>query len=205
MNKSTTQSDKARMGAIGENMVVAQLMALGWDAFNANCTIKNYKTIDIVCIDGNSIDPSAPWKPNISLVQVKTSVQKNIPIGFTIGQCLDKSYLEKNVMGPYVFVSVKSESDGTLSFEYYIISRSKFIELAYESHKFYVEDYNREITPGINDSAEYKNGVKLSSPAGLYLRWLEGASEPATQSHKEFHNPLQGCTCKNAWENIWKA
>lgn len=197
------QSDKARLGAIGENMVVAQLMALGWDAFNANCTIKNYKTIDIVCIDGNSTDPKAPWKPNISLVQVKTSVQTNIPIGFTIGQCLDKCYLEKNVMGPFVFVSVKKNSDDTLSFEYYILSRSKFIELAYASHKFYVEDYYRTIKPGVNDTLEHKNGVKLNSPAGFNLKWLEGLSETLTKNHKAFINPLQGESCKNAWENIW--
>ena len=205
MEKKTLQSDKARLGAIGENMVVAQLMSLGWDAFNANCTIKNFKTIDIVCIDGNSVDPNAPWKPNISLVQVKTSVQTNIPIGFSIGQCLDKNYLKKNVMGPYVFVSVKKNEEKILSFDYYIISRSKFIELVYESHKFYVEGYKREIKEGINDTIEYKNGVKLSSPAGLYLRWLEGLSDCATKNHKEFHNPLQGSSCKNAWENIWEA
>ena len=38
------QTRKARVGAIGENMVVAKLMQQGWDAFNANCTIKNYKS-----------------------------------------------------------------------------------------------------------------------------------------------------------------
>ena len=30
------QTRKARVGAIGENMVVAKLMQQGWDAFNAN-------------------------------------------------------------------------------------------------------------------------------------------------------------------------
>lgn len=43
------QTQKARLGAIGENNVVSILMQKGWDAFNANCTIKNYKSIDIVC------------------------------------------------------------------------------------------------------------------------------------------------------------
>lgn len=105
MKNKRSQSEKARMGAIGESHVVAKLMEKGWDAFNANCTIKNFKTIDIVCIDGGSTDSRAPWKPNIALVQVKTSVQQNIPAGFTMAQCLDKDYLEKNVMGPYVFVS----------------------------------------------------------------------------------------------------
>ena len=47
MEKKTTQAERARMGAIGESHVVAKLMEQGWDAFNANCTIKNFKTIDI--------------------------------------------------------------------------------------------------------------------------------------------------------------
>lgn len=204
MGKTNRQSEKARMGAIGESMVVAQLMAKGWDAFNANCTIKNFKTIDIVCIDGDSTDIKAPQKPNIVLVQVKTSVQSNIPIGFTIGQCLDKNYLSKYVMGPYVFVSAKKDSNNNFSFDYYILSRSMFIELAYEAHKYYVEDYSREIKPGINDTEEYKNGVKITSPGGLYTRWLEGESDEAAHNHPRFNNPLNGVSCKNAWENIWK-
>ena len=35
------QANKVRIGAIGENLVVAKLMQQGWDAINANCTIKN--------------------------------------------------------------------------------------------------------------------------------------------------------------------
>lgn len=35
------QTWKARIGAIGENQVVSKLLQEGWDAFNANCTIKN--------------------------------------------------------------------------------------------------------------------------------------------------------------------
>lgn len=50
-NQENVQTDKARIGAIGENNVVSILMQKGWDAFNANCTIKNYKSIDIVCLN----------------------------------------------------------------------------------------------------------------------------------------------------------
>lgn len=204
MANKTTQSEKARMGAIGESMVVAQLMAHGWDAFNANCTIKNFKTIDIVCIDGDSTDPIQPCRPKIALVQVKTSVQSNIPAGFTIGQTLDREYLEKNVMGPYVFVSAKKGKDNNYSFEYYILSRSMFIELVYAAHKYYVEDYNRKIIQGKNDTPDHLNGVNLKGPSGLYTRWLEGKSDPGNNIHKEFLNPLNGVSCKDAWENIWK-
>ena len=36
------QMEKARLGAVGEHNVVSILMQKGWDAFNANCSIKNY-------------------------------------------------------------------------------------------------------------------------------------------------------------------
>lgn len=40
LSTRSTQPEKARLGAVGENMVVSMLMQNGWDAFNANCTIK---------------------------------------------------------------------------------------------------------------------------------------------------------------------
>ena len=204
MEKKNTQSEKARMGAIGENLVVAKLMEQGWDAFNANCTIKNFKTIDIVCIDGNSTDPKSPWKPNIALVQVKTSVQSNIPAGFTMAQCLDKEYLEKNVMGPYVFVSAKKVEDNNYEFRYFILSRRMFIDLIHAAHKYAIYDYKREIKEEtINDPA-YINGVKVTAPSGLYLRWMMGESDKTNKLHGEFKNPLEGINCENAWENIWR-
>lgn len=39
--RNRNQTRKARIGAIGENQVVSMLLQKGWDAFNANCTIKN--------------------------------------------------------------------------------------------------------------------------------------------------------------------
>ena len=204
MEIKTTQAEKARMGASGESLVVAKLMEQGWDAFNANCTIKNFKTIDIVCIDGNSTDPKSPWKPNIALVQVKTSVQSNIPAGFTMAQCLDKEYLEKNVMGPYVFVSARKGDDNNYEFRYFILSRRMFIDLIHAAHKYAIYNYKREIKEEtINDPA-YINGVKVTAPSGLYLRWLMGKSDKANKRHGEFKNPLEGIKCENAWDNIWR-
>lgn len=199
----TTQSEKARLGAIGENLVVTQLMQHDWDAFNANCTIKNFKSIDIVCIDGSATDPLEPWKPNVTLIQVKTSLQSNIPTGFTVAQCLDKEYLEKNVMGPYVFVSANKNIENEYTFRYFVISRKMFIDLIHEAHKFYIYGYNREIKKDTKDNPEYINGIKGSSPAGLYIKWLEGKSDNATKNHGEFKNPLKGQSCENQWENIW--
>lgn len=98
--KKNDQAGKARLGSIGENLVITKLMQQGWDAFNANCTIKNYKSIDIVCLNSELKESDELWwKPKTSLVQVKTSVQTNIPTGFTIEESLDKDYLEKMVKG----------------------------------------------------------------------------------------------------------
>ena len=96
----STQPEKARLGAVGEYMVVSMLMQHGWDAFNAKCTIKNYKSIDIVCLNSEIKEtPDYPWKTASALIQVKTSVQKNIPTGFTIEDSLKRDFLEEKVMG----------------------------------------------------------------------------------------------------------
>jgi hypothetical protein len=201
MEKST-QVEKARIGAIGENNVVSLLMQHDWDAFNANCTIKNYKSIDIVCLNSEHCTGSQ-WKPDVALIQVKTSFQSNIPVGFTIGECLDKKYLEQHVKGAYVFVSVKKEQ-GHYSFEYFIISRMDFIELVHQAHKYYINDYVRVAGDKPLNTEDRMNGIQLNAPAGLYVRWLDGKSDPAAKNHKAFHNPLNGISCKNKWENIWK-
>ena len=67
---------KAQLGAIGEHLVAVNLLAKGWDAILANMSISNVMRYDIVCVD--------PLKSKTRLVQVKTSVGKNIPIGFTL-------------------------------------------------------------------------------------------------------------------------
>lgn len=193
MKQKSDQMEKARIGAIGENNVVSILMQYGWDAFNANCTIKNYKSIDIVCLNNDvpeSIDK--PWKPSMALVQVKTCTQSNIPVGFTIEEALDKYYLYNNVRGPYVFVSI-TDNGGTFKFRYFILSRVQFVELLYASNYWYKNDWNR----GTKD-------INVKAPAGLYVRWLEGESDESTKRHKAFKNPLDGVSCENCWENIWK-
>lgn len=179
------------MGAIGENNVVSILMQKGWDAFNANCTIKNYKSIDIVCLNSDKCESDVcPWKPKTVLIQVKTCQQTCFPVGFTIEQSLDKDYLNKMVKGPYVFVYAK-EVNGEYDFKYYILSRSQFIELLYQSHYYYKYGYKRD--KELNEKA----------PAGLHVRWLEGKSDKAAKNHIAFDNPIKE-TCEGCWENIWK-
>ncbi len=186
------QSAKARMGAIGESLVVAKLMQQGWDAFNANCTIKNYKSIDIICLNSDlREDGDLRWKPKTALVQVKTCNQKNIPIGFTMEQTQDIKYLEDNVKGPYVLI-YQEEKDGVSKYRFFVISRKDFIKLAYELHHWYIHDWERE------------KPLVLSAPAGFPIKNLMGEDEKETSRHKAFHNPFKGITFEDKWENIWK-
>lgn len=190
--KASSQPEKARIGAIGENEVVSKLMQHGWDAFNANCTLKNYKSIDVVCLNSDVPENNdCPWKPKTVLIQVKTSEQKNITVGFNIEQSLNKAFLEQQVKGPYVFV-LADTSQETWSFRYFIISRLQFIELLHAAHEWYVNGYHRE------------KEISLESPAGMKVEWLEGKDEKETNNHIAFHNPLNGLSCEDKWENIWK-
>ena len=186
--KKSDQADKARIGALGESLVLTELMQQGWDAFNANCTIKNYKSIDIVCFNADlKVSDELWWKPQTSFVQVKTSVQSNIPVGFNIKESLDKDYLEKMVKGPYVFVSAKPKEKG-FTFRYFILSRRQFIDLLHISHVFYDKRHNGQ---------EVK-----TAPAGLSVSWLEGKPYFSPRVQVDFGNPIKQ-TCENQWQNIW--
>lgn len=44
---ANNHGQNARLGAIGESYVQMRLMQQGWDAFNANSTYNNYKSVDI--------------------------------------------------------------------------------------------------------------------------------------------------------------
>ena len=95
------------------------------------------------------------------------------------------------VKGPYVFVKAANTGNG-YDFRFFILSRQQFIDLLYASHDWYVHQYVRE-TP-----------IKLYSPAGLSVSWMEGKDVPATSKHPAFINSLGGVSCEDAWENIWK-
>lgn len=40
---------KSLIGAIGEQMVSVKLMQQGWNVLNANASITNFESIDLVC------------------------------------------------------------------------------------------------------------------------------------------------------------
>ena len=56
--------NNTRIGNIGEQMVIVKLMELGWDAFNVNQVFKNYKSVDIICMN--------PSNGQTQQIQVKT-------------------------------------------------------------------------------------------------------------------------------------
>ncbi len=191
--KANKQSNKVRLGTMGENLVVVKLMQQGWDAFNANCSIKNFKSIDIVCLDSTKSESAELWwKPKTALIQVKTSMENNIPTGFSLEEALNKKYLLEMVKGPYVFVSAKMDkASGTYLFRYFIIQRSLFVELLYKAHDYYVNVFHK------NDNLE------LKAPAGFNISWLEGKPEFSPKNKTHFGNPLTE-TCEDKWINIWE-
>lgn len=193
IGNSENQTEKARLCSIGENLVLVKLMQHGWDAFNANCSIKNYKSVDIVCIDSSTSESNEQWwKPKTSLVQVKTSVKNNITTGFSIEEALDKNYLLKMVKGPYVFVSAKKDKKtDTYSFRYFIVPRSLFVELLYISNYYYVNVIHKD------------DNLVLSAPVGISLSWLEGCQEFSPRNNNFFGNPITE-KCEDEWNNIWK-
>ena len=191
--RSEKQSEKARLGAIGENLVAVNLMEQGWYAFNANCSIINYKSIDLICIKNNAIESyEKGWKPSISLIQVKTSFENNIPVGFSLKEACNKNYLWRMVKGPYVFVNVsKDKITNKNTYRYFILSRSMVVELIYIAHDYYVNVFHK------NDNLE------LKAPAGFNISWLEGKPEFSPKNKTHFGNPLTE-TCEDKWINIWE-
>ena len=61
--------NNTRIGNIGEQMVIVKLMELGWDAFNVNQVFKNYKSVDIICMN--------PCNGQTQQIQVKTGRGNN--------------------------------------------------------------------------------------------------------------------------------
>lgn len=171
-------------GAIGESLVVAELIKRGWVAMNVNSAVRNCKTIDIICVkfDENT------WHHQSSLVQVKARRGKDFPTGLSLRQSIDLEELDRVVKGPYVFVSLDENNNP----DYYILSRSQFIKLLYLLHDRYCNKIKRKKT------------LNLSLPAELHLELLQGNDSKTRKGLPEFKNPFPGNIFHNAWENIWK-
>lgn len=177
-------AEKARIGAIGEEAVIIQLLRHKWDAFNANATLANYKSVDVVGL--RYLKEKA--KPQVALIQVKSMSEKsdlNFPTGFSLKEATDKQLLNDKIVGPYVFVKIKEEGC-----DFYIVPRSQIIELIYISNKYYIEQIK-------------KDKKTLTGPACVRLLWIEGNDQWANLKNKQFGNPIVLGSTKNQWENIW--
>lgn len=184
-NMKLVNYTKAQLGAIGEHLVAVNLLAKGWDAILANMSISNVMRYDIVCVD--------PLKSKTRLVQVKTSVGKNIPIGFTLRNAIPE-ILQEKIVGPWVFVYFEKVSTDEFTPHYYVLSRSEMISLTADSNDWYVKKWK--------DSYR-KKPVSLDNACGISIKWLEGEGEVENDRHFAFNNPLLESS-ENNWGKIWE-
>ena len=178
-----SQQDKSRLGAIGEHMVTAQLVMHDCCVFNANASMNNMPAFDLICVDKNC---------RTALVQVKTTVEKSFPVGFSLKVAENMQEIEKRIVGPWVFVKMNQEG-AEPHFDYYILSRSEVIDLIWESNNWYMHKVDRG-GKTLNDSAV----------CAIMLEWLNGKDYTAPRSKAEtFINPLKGVSAKDRWDKIW--
>ena len=172
----TTKLSKNQKGAIGEHLVAAKLLEQGLDVFMANMSINNSKAYDILAV--------VPDNLTTHFIQVKFNSTKYFNAGMTIEQCLDYDYLSQRIVGPWVFV----DGSQTDRYDFYILSKQEVIDLLYQSHEWYWNDYTRtkEISP--------------DGPACFKLKWLKGENEDETKNHKAFLNPISDS--KDRWDKI---
>ncbi len=171
-----------QLGAIGETAVMLELLKKGFDVININNSYNNYRKADLICMNsknGKSV-----------MIQVKTGTTNNILTGFVSE--LDGSIpnIEENIIGPWVFVKI--DKDNLSKYEFYILTKEEVLALIITSNKWYVKDWNRELS---------------SKPiVGVNISWLEGKGEEESKphlkkTHKKYINPL-GHNSKDKWEKI---
>lgn len=170
-----------QLGLLGENLVMANLLAHGWEAANLNISFGNFRNIDIYCQN----------KENQNVViQVKTLYKNQSAfIGLTSKEAAET---KDNclIIGPWVFVKVKSLHP--LDVEYYILSKNQMIELISSLHQWYLYQWERNAT------------VKLEeSPAAMQLWMLNGENRKSKYSQETYINPFKKEDFMN-WDNIWK-
>ena len=160
-------------------MVMAQLLQHDWDAVNANLSIKNFKSIDLVCFDSKT-------KKHV-LVQVKTTVEKSVTTGFDLGDA-NTANLEDKILGPWVFVFV-TDNNGKQEFRYFVLSRSQVIKFINDTNQWYL-DWTR------------KNPVNPKNPCCLDIRWFS-----TNDFNDGKHDILKSSFIEDPednWDNIWK-
>lgn len=184
--------DNQMIGAIGEQLVCANLIAHGWPAVNVNSSIKNFKGIDLYCQHGiGGIEAT-----EVAQIQVKTTSQgekAGIPIGITSREAADLEYLRKTIKGPWVFVNVKRLVP--LDVDYYILTAKQLIELAYGLHHWYLDLLERR---PCTESLE-------KSVACISIEQIKGNHVKSRFSDTHFENPMRAkVPAHDNWDNIWK-
>ena len=172
----------SRLGAIGEHMAAAQLMLQGWDAFNANTSITNMCSIDLICLNEQK---------QTALIQVKTTVESSFPTGLTMEQAKNRAEIEKHVAGPWIFVKKKGDKSAA-QFKYYILSREDAIELSFQSNDWYLHKVDRG-----------QKSVNEKSVCAIQEEWLNGKDYKAPRLNAEtFVTPLKK-SAQDDWNSIW--
>lgn len=173
--------NKAQLGAIGEHLVAIELLKKGWDAILANMSINNVASYDIVCVN--------PETGKTALVQVKTSIGTNIPVGFSLENAIT-SFLDTKIVGPWVFVYIDKDEQA----RFFVLSRNETIKLINDSNDWYRNQWK---------DTYRKNPVNPKNPVGITINWLEGKGEPDNYKHYAFVSPLAD-TSENKWNKIWE-
>ena len=184
MEKKNNHPCKARLGAIGENLVAIKLMELGFDAVNANGAIKNCKNYDLIAIN--------PDNQKTAFIQVKTHEGTNFPLGYSIETVMSDDF-SNQLVGPWVFVHV-NKANNKYEYEFYVLSKEQMATLAKKGQEWYM-----------NWDRKGKTQPNTKSLAGMEISWLEGEKEikgSAMYPHKpKFENPLSQ-SAKNNWQVI---
>lgn len=181
-----TQISNQMLCAIGENLVSSQLMAHGWPTVNLNKSINNFKGTDLYCQHG--LDST-----EIIGIQVKATTKSSFLVGLKCEECLDLNLLSKTIIGPWIFVHIKSLIP--LDVDYYVLPRQAVIDLLYYGHDWYLNKWNRQPTTSL-----------YASPASIPLRWLRGEDDYSSKSSNTFKNPYPGDIFRNiiSWDKIWQ-
>ncbi|MDE6322504.1 MAG: hypothetical protein K2L46_05490 [Paramuribaculum sp.] len=181
MNKPP--SSNQLLCAVGENLVCAQLMARGWPCVNLNNSINNFKGIDLYCQHGLE-------STDIIGIQIKTSAKSSFLVGLTNEEASDRALLNKKIIGPWIFVHIKTADP--LDVDYYVVPRQAVIDIIHEAHQWYLYQWKRPATPSLKES-----------PATIKLQWLQGWDDSSRESAIPFTNPHPGDIFRESWNKIW--
>ena len=179
--------------AIGEAMVLARLLLLGYYATITNFTVKNSKSFDIFCRDDNS--------GKMVPVQVKTSTCQSFHVGMTHAPFFDsngkvnisngRKAVEEKVICPWIFVDITGTPKDP-EFRFFILSRQQVIDIICSSEEWYLTGFPNR-----------KKSLALNGTINIPLSWLEGEGVKANRNHIEWINPLSKIHMEDNWNNIW--